>query len=104
MRTLLCCAWLALCSLVSGQELIHRVAPVYPKLAIQAHIQGDVKVVAVIDEDGSVRRLRLISGHPFLVNAAMDAVKLWRYRPARENGVPVEAAVFVTVPFRIRLD
>jgi protein TonB len=103
-RRLVWGAVLALCSTVNAQELIYRVAPVYPKLAIQAHIQGDIKLVAVIDEDGGIRRLRLISGHPFLVNAAMDAVKQWRYLPAIENGVPMEAAIVVTVPFRIRLD
>ena len=57
------------------QRLIYSVRPVYPKLAKLARIQGTVRLAAFIDEFGRVERLKLISGHPFLVKAAMDAVK-----------------------------
>jgi protein TonB len=84
---------------IQAQRLIHRVRPVYPKLAKQAHIQGTVKLVAVIDEEGVVDRLKLISGHPLLVEATFDAVKQWLYRPAIRNGVPVSVITTIEVAF-----
>jgi TonB family protein len=62
---------------IQQHRLIYNVRPVYPKLAIQAHIQGTVRLAALIDDTGTVERLKLISGHPFLVKAAFDAVKQW---------------------------
>jgi len=86
---------------VQARRLIHNVRPVYPKLAIQAHIQGTVQLAALIDETGTVEHLRLISGHPFLVKAAMDAVKQWRYRPAMYDGVPVAVLTTISVTFSL---
>jgi TonB family protein len=60
------------------------VEPVYPNPAWEARIQGEVKFTALIAPDGSVAALRLISGHPLLVNAAMKAAKQWRYAPPGE--------------------
>ena len=84
---------------VQQERLIHNVRPVYPELAKQARIQGTVRLAALIDENGIVERLRLISGHPFLVKAAFDAVKQWRYRPATYNGVPVAVVTIIEVNF-----
>jgi TonB family protein len=84
---------------IKEQRLIYRVRPVYPKLAKQARVQGTVKVAALINESGSVERLKLISGHPFLVRAAFDAVKQWRYRPTTFNGVPVRVVTTISLTF-----
>jgi len=56
-------------------------APVYPKIAREARVTGVVRLVVWIDAAGDVREIRLISGHPFLVRPAMDAVKQWHYAP-----------------------
>ena len=61
--------------------LLHKVTPQYPPLARQARIQGSVVLQAVISKDGTIQGLRLVSGHPMLAPAAIDAVKQWRYKP-----------------------
>ena len=82
-------------------RLVHQVRPVYPPLARQARIQGTVKFAVRVDEDGAVDEIRLISGHPFLVAAAMDAVRQYRYVPAYLGGRPVEAVIAVAVTFTL---
>jgi len=84
---------------IQQERLIHDVRPIYPKLAKQAHIQGTVRLAALIDDTGTVERLRLISGHPFLVKATFDAVKQWRYQPAMCHGVPVPVVTIIDVSF-----
>jgi TonB family protein len=84
---------------IQQRRLIYRVSPVYPKLAKQAHIQGTVKLAALIDEDGVVDHLKLISGHPLLVKAAFDAAKQWRYLPSTRNGVPVAVTTIIEITF-----
>jgi protein TonB len=86
---------------VQQERLIHNVRPVYPELAKQAHIQGTVRLAALIDENGIVGRLRLLSGHPFLVKATFDAVKRWQYRPATYHGVPVAVVTIIDVNFSL---
>jgi protein TonB len=81
--------------------LIRKVAPSYPPLARQAHIQGSVLLQAVISKDGSIENLRVISGHPMLVPSAIDAVKQWKYKPYILNGEPVEVDTQVTVNFTL---
>ena len=76
-----------------------RVQPVYPVLARQSGIQGVVVLHAIIDRDGRVSELRVISGHPLLVKAAIDAVNQWRYQPTLLNGQPVEVETTITVSF-----
>jgi protein TonB len=77
------------------------VQPVYPPLARQARIQGKVLLQAVISKDGSIENLRLINGHPMLTQAAMDAVKQWKYKPYLLNGEPVEVETQVEVNFTL---
>jgi TonB family protein len=77
------------------------VRPAYPELAKQAHIQGTVRLAALIDEGGVVERLRLISGHPFLVKATFDAVKQRLYRPATYDGVPVAVFTIIDINFSL---
>jgi len=87
-------------STLTEAQLVNRVEPAYPKMALAAGIQGEVKLHAIIARDGRVISLNVISGHPLLVHAAMDAVSQWRYRPYYLNGQPVEVETFVTVHFR----
>jgi protein TonB len=86
---------------VSQGLLIHQVKPNYPPLARQARIQGSVVLQAVIAKDGSIQGLHVVSGHPMLTGAAVEAVKLWRYKPYFLNGEPVEVETVVTVNFTL---
>ena len=81
--------------------LIHRVEPAYPTLAKSARVQGDVVLSAVIDSNGQIQNLQLVSGHPMLVPAALAAVKQWRYKPYLLNGQPVEVETTITVIFTL---
>lgn len=86
---------------VSEGLLIHKVQPQYPPLARQARIAGTVVLQAAIGKDGSIQNLRLVSGHPMLAPAAIDAVKQWKYRPYFLNGEPVEVDTQITVNFTL---
>jgi len=86
---------------VSTGLLIRKVNPTYPPLARQARIQGTVVLHAVISKDGSIEGLTLISGHPMLAPAAIEAVKQWRYKPYLLNGEPVEVDTEVLVNFTL---
>ena len=79
--------------------LVHEVKPLYPPLARQARIQGSVMLQAIIGKDGRIENLRVISGHPMLAPAAIEAVKQWRYRPYTLNRQPVEVETQITVNF-----
>ena len=81
--------------------LIHRVEPPYPTLARAARVQGEVVLSAVIDTNGEIKNLQLISGHPMLVPSALTAVKQWRYKPYLLNGQPVEVETTITVIFSL---
>jgi protein TonB len=81
--------------------LIHRVEPTYPTLAKSARVQGEVVLSAVIDNNGQIQNLQLVSGHPMLVPAALAAVKQWRYKPYLLNGQPVEVETTITVIFTL---
>ena len=80
--------------------LIFKVSPEYPSLARAARVQGEVVMHATIGVDGTVQQLRLLSGNPLLVNAAMQAVKKWRYRPSTLDGAPVEDEADITLTFK----
>jgi protein TonB len=80
-------------------SLINRVEPVYPALAISAHISGEVKLRATIGTDGKVKDYEVISGNILLARAAIAAVKQWRYRATLLNGEAVEVDTFITVNF-----
>ncbi|HUE52459.1 MAG TPA: energy transducer TonB [Terriglobales bacterium] len=81
--------------------LLRKVQPAYPPLARQARIQGSVLLQAEISKDGSIENLHLISGHPMLAPAAIEAVKQWKYRPYILNGEPVEVDTQITVIFSL---
>jgi protein TonB len=82
-------------------NLIRRVQPEYPALAKQARIQGTVVLRAVIDREGIIQDLQVLSGHPLLVQAAINAVRQWRYRPYYLNDQAVEVETQVTVNFTL---
>ena len=86
---------------VSSGLLIKKVQPAYPPLARQARIQGQVLLQAQISKDGSIENLSLISGHPMLAPAAIEAVKQWRYKPYMLNGEPVAVDTQVVVNFTL---
>jgi protein TonB len=86
---------------VSQGLLIHKVQPVYPALARQGRFQGTVVLQALIGKDGAIQNLHVVSGHPMLQGAAMDAVKQWRYKPYYLNGEPVEVETTVNVIFSL---
>jgi protein TonB len=87
---------------VKPASLIHQVNPVYPPIARQTHVQGIVVMEATIDKDGEIDSLRVISGHPLLNQAAVDAVKQWKYRPATLNSEPVDVVTTITVTFTLQ--
>ena len=64
-------------------------------------MQGVVVLTAIIDKDGNVRNLQLVSGHPMLAPAAIEAVKQWHYKPFLLNGLPVEVETTVEVTFQL---
>ena len=80
-------------------NLIYRVQPIYPALAQAGRVQGVVVLRAVISRAGTIENLQVLSGHPLLTNAAIAAVRQWRYRPYVLNGEPVEVETQVTVNF-----
>jgi protein TonB len=86
---------------VTAGLVIKKVNPTYPPLARTARVQGSVVLAAVIGKDGSIQNLHVLSGHPLLTQAALDAVKQWRYKPYILNGEPVEVDTQVTVNFTL---
>jgi periplasmic protein TonB len=86
---------------VSTGLLIRKVPPQYPPLARQARIQGVVVLQAQISKEGNIQNLQLISGHPMLAPAAIEAVKQWKYKPYLLNGEPVEVDTQVQVNFTL---
>jgi TonB family protein len=86
---------------VKAAKLVFQPQPVYPALAKMARIQGTVRLDAVINRDGTVGYLRVISGHPLLVRAALVAVQRWRYQPTLLNGAQVEVATEIGVDFTL---
>jgi protein TonB len=85
---------------VSQGLLIKRVQPEYPRTALAMHAQGDVQIEATIDKEGKVTNLKVLSGDPVLVRAALEAVRQWRYKPYHLDGEPVEIQTQITVKFK----
>jgi protein TonB len=88
-------------STMNPGNLIHQVQPVYPQTAVTTRTEGAVTLTAIISKSGEIESLRVISGHPLLVEAAREAVSRWRYRPYILNGEPVEVETQITVNFRL---
>jgi TonB family protein len=86
---------------VSSRLIVKKVNPVYPEGARQARIQGLVLMKALIDKEGNVAKLELISGHPMLADAAMEAVRQWKYKPYLLNGQLLEVDTQIQVNFTL---
>jgi protein TonB len=82
-------------------RLVRRVDPIYPDVAKQARIQGDVRIDAIIDTQGRVVEMKVLSGHPLLATSALNAVGKWVYEPTYLNEQPIPVVLEVTVEFRL---
>ena len=83
-----------------SQQVISRVDPVYPPDLKASHVGGTVVLAATIDPAGKVQNLSAISGPAPLAEAALAAVRQWRYKPYQMNGSPLSVATTVTVNFQ----
>lgn len=86
---------------VQAAKLIAQVAPVYPEMARRIRLEGVVNLNAVIGADGRILNLTAVSGHPWLVKAALDAVQHWRYQPTTLNEQPTEVVTTIEVRFTL---
>jgi protein TonB len=84
---------------VRPPKAILQARPEYPLLAKQAHIQGQVQIDAILDEQGNVMEMKVVSGPPLLYQAALDALKKWKYEPTYLNDQPIAVQMIVTVTF-----
>jgi protein TonB len=86
---------------VTAAKLMNKVQPQYPPLARQTRISGTVRLHAIIGKNGGVEQLEVMSGHPLLVQAALDAVRQWKYQATTLNGEPVEVDTTIDVIFSL---
>jgi protein TonB len=86
---------------VQAAKLITQVTPAYPPLAKQARVAGTVRLTAIIGRDGAIRNLQVMSGHPLLTSAALEAVRQWRYQPTLLNEEAVEVITQIDVNFTL---
>ena len=89
--------------MVQEPKIVKLVPPVYPPLAQKARVSGTVVLEATLTVDGTVEEIRVISGHPLLINAAIDCVKQWKYEPTYLNGEPVAVILTAKVSFNQRI-
>ncbi len=83
-------------------ELLFSSAPIYPAMARQAHLEGQVTIDAVIDTTGKLTNMTIVSGAPLLQQAALDSLRTWKYRPGYLNEKPVPTKTSITVNFHLR--
>ena len=81
--TLLTLVTATVCYAQEERKAIQNPTPAYPAFARQLNLSGTVKIKAVVNPDGQVKHVEVVGGHPLLVNAAVDAVKQWKYAPAK---------------------
>jgi periplasmic protein TonB len=86
---------------VQMAKLTRKVIPAYPALARSARISGTVRLIGIIGKDGTIQNLQVVSGHPLLTRAALDAVRQWVYQPTLLNGNPVEVIAPIEVNFTL---
>ena len=86
---------------VQNAKLVRNPQPVYPQIAKSARISGTVELSAIIGEDGKIQQLTVVSGHPLLRQAALDAVKQWVYQPTMLNEQPVKVSTTIDVFFTL---
>jgi protein TonB len=86
---------------ITPGKLIKKVRPKYPKQARKQHVEGTVIMRATIAKDGTISDLQLVSGDPLLTQAALDAVKKWKYRPYLKDGQALDVETQITVNFQL---
>jgi protein TonB len=86
---------------VREPRAIKQIEPAYPPLARQTHMQGVVVIDAILDEHGNVVEMKVVSGPPLLMQAALAAVSQWKYEPTYLNDEPVAVQMNITVTFRL---
>ncbi len=86
---------------VQAAKMIHQVQPIYPQIALTAHVQGTVILQAIVAKDGTILEVHYVSGPALVMRSAMDAVRQWRYAPTLLNGEPVEVDTTVSVVFAL---
>ena len=86
---------------IMSTKLIKQMKPIYPALAKAARVQGTVKLDVKISTGGTIEDIKLISGPPLLVQAALNAVNTWMYKPYLVDGKPVEVLTTVNVNFTL---
>lgn len=86
---------------VSKGELVHKVSPNYPAALRKAHIQGTVVLCATISKEGTILKLRALSGPEELIPLAIEAVAQWRYKPYTLNKEPVEVDSEIRMDFKL---
>lgn len=88
-------------SVLVSPNFVHYVRPIYPKEARNKHIEGTVKLRAIMTKTGELRDLQVLEGDPLLANAVLEAARQWRYKPSRINGEPVETVVPIEFTFKL---
>jgi len=86
---------------IQSAKLLRKVIPIYPKFAIIARVSGTVHLVGTIGKDGMIEQVQVVSGPSLLVQAAVDAVRQWVYRPTMLNNKPVEVIAPIDVIFSL---
>ena len=87
---------------IQAPALARRVEPIYPDLAVQAHVRGVVILEAIVDKEGHVVDVKVLrTANPILDNAAVTAVRQWRYRPLVLNGLPESFVLTVVLTFEL---
>jgi len=86
---------------VRPPKAIIQVHPEYPPLARQARVQGQVQIDAILDEQGNVVEMKVVSGPPLLYQAAVDALRKWKYEPTYLNEQPIAVQMIVTITFQL---
>jgi protein TonB len=86
---------------VRPPRVLSKASPLYPPLARQTKVEGIVSIDAVIDTEGNVVEMSVVSGHPLLISAALDAVKKWKYEPTYLNDQAIAVQLIVTVTFQL---
>jgi protein TonB len=86
---------------VEAASIITQTKPVYPPEARASLVQGDVVLRAIIDKEGIISEVHVLSGDDLLAKAAVEAVRQWRYKPMLSNGEPTEVETTITITFSL---
>ena len=85
---------------IQAAKILNRVMPLYPPEAAEEGIGGTVRLEATITSEGLIREMRVLDGHPLLIESAVTATEQWTYRPTLLNGVPVEVITYIDIVFK----